>query len=107
MILIWIDILILIILLVINYKKYQFSTEFNRKQNTELVTLVVIIVLYGMTIPFLGNLLASLIGLKKEPFRIYYAYTGVRLQLFWCLGALQILYLFWINLKIKNKTSKT
>ncbi|PKV50950.1 hypothetical protein ATE84_3019 [Aquimarina sp. MAR_2010_214] len=97
---VYIDITILLLLFYINYRKYKFSTEFNLKQNTGLATIFFIIVFFGVTIPSIAFLIVKFSDTEIEFFNIY----KLRYQVYWILGLVQLIYLFWINTKIKSKS---
>ncbi len=96
---IYIDIIILLLLFYINYRKYKFSTEFNIKQNTGFATIFFVIVFFGITIPAITFMIVKFSDSEVKFFDIY----KIRYQLYWILGLVQLIYLFWINTKIRSK----
>lgn len=105
MTLLYIDVVILIVLLYINYRKYKFSTEFGIKQNTGLATIFVIVVLYGISIPAFSTILVKFSFLKSDSSEFYLAYKKVRLPFYWVLGMIQFIYLIFVNQKVIPKNS--
>ncbi len=103
MILVFVDFIILLIILYVNYRKYKFSSEFNLKQNTQVVTIVFIILLYGFSLPGLPYMLIRFFAPSPEFFDFHPFYKKMRFPVYCFLGVTQIIYLFYINSKIVSK----
>ncbi len=103
MILVYIDIIIFIVLLYVNYKKYKFSTEFNIKQETGLATFFFIAVIFGITIPAITGIIVKFSLTKTEFSEIYRSYSKLRFPIYWILGLFQLIYLFIINSIVKSR----
>jgi len=101
--LICIDIVVFLLLIYVNYRKYRFSFDFNIKQNTGLATIFFVLVMYGITMPFIPTFILSSFDIKPDPTILYDTYIQFRFKIYWILGVVQLIYLFMINSRIKSK----